>query len=171
MSDLIVIPADGEAYTKYAEVLLHSMRVWGWDMHASFVVLSATVEGKASKVGFREALGHHTGKVVLMDADMVAIGPYPFARYNCTTAVAINDTTVDSCLLLFPDAVTATKVSKAWERRYEELGRPKSDVAALNCALGTRPQTFNRSAQVYPAPSVYHYCGPKAAYYQERHAS
>lgn len=172
MKDLIIIPACGEDYLKYAETLRWSMRVWGWDSHADVRIYADAAEHrKSAKVGFRHAIGEHTGKVILMDADMVAVGDYPFARYNALTAVAINDSAVDSCLLLFPDVADAIAVSERWEELFDQQGRPNSDVPALNQAIAAyQPKTFNRSAQVYPAPSVYHYCGPKSAYYQAKHA-
>ena len=180
---LVVIPAIGTAYSRMARVLAASIGEWGWRAQVLILtdhpsgrpcetgVTSVHGKGKDVKTGFGHYLPRkHAGRILLLDADMIAIGAMPPGNGAVPLAPEIlrgvkggpvpstrEGKRFDSCAAWFPDVATAARFSAMWKAEWQESGRPDTDVPAFNRVahdFGFAP--FPTGPYGVVAPSIYH---------------
>lgn len=166
---LIVIPAVGEVYEKYARSLATSLRAWGWEANIFIPTTKLQVppdtHPKQVKTGFADYLpmGCDDTPVLLLDADMLAIGAPPdFGKHDIVTT-SIGNGRYDSCSLYFRNASLARKISKEWNAQWVAEGMPQSDVPSLNAVLKHRVvhTHANNRPREYATPGLLHYLTAK----------
>ena len=137
---LVVIPAIGATYARMARILAASIDEWGWrarvliltDHHSGLPdkagVTSIHGKGKDVKTGFGHYLPRNlAGPVLLLDADMIAIGAMPPGNGAVPLAPEIlrgvkggpiprtrEGKRFDSCAAWFPDVAMAECSSVIW---------------------------------------------------------
>jgi hypothetical protein len=168
---LYMIPAIGVRHSRFAEVLLASMAAWAWSAPTmvlsdqsrnGWVKVAATHPlGKDIKTGFGRFIpSDHSGPVVLLDADMVAVGPEPEIDFGKPLAHRLScGLGMDTFFVAFPSGGFAREFSAAWRKNWEDVTRRmNSDVPAFNLTTGAKDflplESVDRSR---PHPSLFHY--------------
>lgn len=146
MKYLVVIVGVGLEHFLQAQVLKESLRIHSWPCETLILTDQAptsngflnltdkSLNAKHTKTGFGQYLPDTDLPVILMDSDMLAVGPCSLYSSKSTLVYSMLSGGYDSRLIQFPTVEIARAISLVWHRAW--LNRPlKTDIPSFNLAI------------------------------------